>query len=166
MNLEAIRTLIDYNYGEHRTVWNDCIMQLTEEQFTRDSRSSHGSIHAEVVHVMNGDWWWIERAQGKSPQSQPKAAEFPTRAIIRARWDEVEAEVRGFVDQLDEAALAAPVQYTTPKGEVIDNHVWKILLHLCNHGTIHRAEILAIAAQMGGPTFDLSFMRYLYGSRY
>jgi uncharacterized damage-inducible protein DinB len=49
---------------------------------------------------------------------------------------------------------------------VIDNHVWTILLHLCNHGLIHRAEIFAIAHQVGGPTFDLSMMRYLYDGRY
>jgi uncharacterized damage-inducible protein DinB len=166
MNPEFIQTLIDYNYGEHRKVWDNCVMQLTDEQFTHDSGYSHGSIHAEVVHIMNGEWWWISRAQGKSPQSQPKAAEYPTRADVRARWDEIEAEVRGFVSGLDEATLAAPVHYTTPKGDVIDNHVWKILLHLCNHGTIHRAEIMAISAGMGTPSFDLSFMRYITGGRF
>ena len=166
MTPEYIKTLIDYNYTEHHKVWDRCIMQLTDAQFTRDSGYSHGSIHQEVVHVMNGEWWWISRAQGQSPQSQPPVETYPTREIIRARWDEIEAEVRRFVDGLNADRLDSPVQYTTPRGEVIDNHVWKILLHLCNHGTIHRAEIMAIAAQIGGPTFDLSFMRYLYGSRY
>lgn len=166
MSLEYFKTLVDYNYAEHRKVWNDCVMQLSDEQFFHNSGYSHGSIHAEVVHVMSGDWWWISRAQGKSPQQGLKAADYPTRDVIRAHWDEIEAEVRGFVNGLDEAGLAAPVQYTNPKGEVIDNSVWAILLHLCNHGLIHRAEILAIAAQLGGPTFDLSLMRYLYSGRY
>jgi uncharacterized damage-inducible protein DinB len=166
MKPEYIRTLIDYNFGEHRKVWDNCIMQLSEEQFRRDTGYSHGSLYAEVLHVMSGEWWWISRAQGQSPQQHLSAADYPTREAIRVQWDRIEAEVRAFVDSLDEAGLDAPVQYTTPKGEVIDNHVWKILLHLCNHGTIHRAEIMAIAAQVGGPTFDLSLMRYLFGSRY
>ena len=100
MKLDYLKTMIDYNYAEHRKVWANCIMQLTEEQFTRDTGYSHGSIHADVVHVMSGEWWWISRAQGQSPQANYKTADFPTRESIRARWDEIEAEVRGFVAHL------------------------------------------------------------------
>jgi uncharacterized damage-inducible protein DinB len=166
MQTAYIQTLIDYNYGEHHKVWHDCIMQLSDDQFYRDTGYSHGSIHADVVHVMSGEWWWISRAQGKSPQANFQPADYPDRPAIRARWDEIEAEVRGFVNDLDEAKLACPVQYTTPQGEVIDNHVWRILLHMLNHGTVHRAEIMAMSHLVGGPTFDISMMRYLYGSRY
>ena len=59
MTPEYIQTLIEYNYAEHHKVWDQCIMQLTDEQFTGDSGYSHGSIHQEVVHVMNGEWWWM-----------------------------------------------------------------------------------------------------------
>ena len=166
MSLDYIKTFVEYNYYEHHKVWDDCVMQLTEEQFMRDSGYSHGSIHEQVVHVMNGEWWWISRAQGKSPQRQPGTDEYPTREIIRARWDEIEAEVRGFVNGLDETSFASPVQYTTPKGDVIDNTVWQILLHMLNHCTIHRAEIMAISDMVGGPSFDLSFMRWRTNGRY
>ena len=166
MKLDYLKTMIDYNYGEHRKVWDGCITQLTDEQFQRDTGYSHGSIHDDVVHVMSAEWWWISRAQGKSPRAGYKAVDFPTRESIRVRWDEIEAEVRGFVDGLDNTTLGNPVQYTTPGGEVIDNYVWHILLHMLNHGTIHRAEIMAMSAMVGGQSFDLSLMRWLYGSRY
>jgi uncharacterized damage-inducible protein DinB len=166
MNLHYLNTLYDYHYWEQRRVWDDCVMQLSETQFMQDSGYSHGSIHAEVVHVMAGEQWWLARAKGESPQVQLQVANFPDRTSIRQQWDQVEAAMRAFISQLDETRLAAPVQYTTPKGEVIDNHVWAILLHVINHGTIHRAEILAIAHRLGGNTFDLSFMRWLKQGRY
>lgn len=166
MSLEIIRSFVDYNYGEHRKVWDLCVMQLSEDQFRQESGYSHGSIHAEMVHVMNAERWWLLRAQGQSPLSQPEIDAYPTRESIRSRWDEIEAEMRAFVDGLDETSLFAPVQYTTPKGEVIDNSVWQILLHLLNHGTIHRAEIMAISHLVGGPTFDISYMRWAYDGRY
>ena len=166
MSLDYIRTFVDYNYDEHHKVWDQCVMKLSEAQFRQDSGYSHGSIRAELVHVMNGEWWWISRAQGKSPQTQPGLEIYPTREAIRTRWDSIEAEVRSFVSEMDEEKFASPVQYTTPRGEVIDNYVWQILLHMLNHSTIHRAEIMAISDMIGGPSFDLSFMRWRYGSRY
>ncbi len=166
MDLQHLSTLYDYHYWELRRVWDDCVMQLSEAQFQQDSGYSHGSIHAEVVHVMAGEAWWLARAKGESRREQFKIADFPDRASIRQQWDAVESDMREFIQQLDTESLAAPVQYTTPAGDVIDNHVWAILLHVINHGTIHRAEIMAIAHRLGGNTFDLSFMRWLKQGKY
>lgn len=166
MTPDVIRTLLDYHYAEQHKVWQDCILQLEEVQFLYDSHYSHGSIRDSLVHVLNGEWLWLERAQGRSPVTRHDASDFPDRAALGARMDEIEAEVRAFAAGLDDAGLAAPVQYTTAQGERIDNRVWHILLHIPNHGLIHRAEIMALSDRMGGPSFDLSLMRWLYNGRY
>ncbi len=166
MTPDIVRTLLDYHYAEQHKVWQDCILQLEEVQYIYDMDYSHGSIRDCLVHMLNGEWWWLERARGRSPVTRQPASDFPDRVAVGARMDAIEAEVRAFAGGLDAAGLAAPVQYSTPEGERIDNHVWHILLHIANHGLIHRAEIMAMSARMGGPSFDLSLMRWLYNGRY
>ena len=166
MTPEIIHTLLDYHYAELRKVWQDCVLQLDDQQYFHDLGYSHGSIHECLTHVLHAECWWLARARGRSPRSRLSGSDFPDRMALRARMDEVEAEVRAFAGALDAAGLAAPVQYSTPEGERIDNRVWHILLHIANHGLIHRAEIMAMSHRLGGPSFDLSLMRWLYDGRY
>ncbi|MCE2489241.1 MAG: DinB family protein [Anaerolineae bacterium] len=166
MTLDIVRTLLDYHYGEQHKVWQDCVLQLDEAQYLHDSKYAHGSIRDCLLHVLNGERTWLARARAAAAATPHAAADFPDRAALGARFAEVEAEVRAFADGLDEAGLAAPAPYISVAGERIDNRVWHILLHIANHGLIHRAEIMATSAAMGGPSFDLSLMRWLYKGRY
>ena len=166
MTPDIIRTLLDYHYGEQRKVWQDCVLQLDETLYLQDTGYSHGSIHETLLHVLNGEQTWLARARGDAAATPHAAEEFPDRATLGLRFAGVEAEVRAFADGLDEAGLAAPAPYLSAAGEQIDNRVWHILLHIANHGLIHRAEIMAMSARMGGPSFDLSLMRWLYKGRY
>lgn len=166
MTPDIIRTLLDYHYGEQQEVWQDCVLQLDEAQYLHDSKYAHGSIRDCLLHVLNGERTWLARARGDGAASPLAAEEFPDREALGLRFAAVEAEVRAFADSLDEAGLAAPARYISAAGEQIDNRVWHILLHIANHGLIHRAEIMAMSARMGGPSFDLSLMRWLYKGRY
>lgn len=166
MTPEIVRTLLDYHYGEQHKVWHNCVLKLEPAQYVYDTQYSHGSIRETLLHVLNGEWTWLERARGRSPVPNFSADDLPQRAALGEKLAEVEAEVRAFAGGLDEAGLAAPAQYVSPAGELIDNRVWHILLHVANHGLIHRAEIMAMSARMGGPSFDLSLMRWLYDGRY
>ena len=38
---------------------------------------------------------------------------------------------------------------------------WQVLLHVVNHGTDHRGQILRILHDFGAPTFDQDLMGYL-----
>lgn len=166
MTPDIVRTLLDYHYAEQHKVWQQCILKLEPVQYVYNSKYSHGSIRDTLIHVLNGEWAWLERARGRSPAPNFSDADLPERAELGEKLEQVEAEVREFADGLDEAGLAAPAPYVSAAGEHIDNRVWHILLHIANHGLIHRAEIMAMSARMGGPSFDLSLMRWLYDGRY
>src|SRR5271156_6161507 len=66
MNVEDFRRLYDYNsWANHRTL--DACAPLSEEQFTRDLRSSFRSLRDTMVHISWAEWLWLERWQGRSP---------------------------------------------------------------------------------------------------
>ena len=159
--LDHIKMLYDYHYWVNRLVWNTSIVALTEEQFYRPLEYSMGSIHNQVVHMMSAEWNWFSRLNGVSPKAMLDPADYPTRETVRAKWDDIEAVVRGYINALDESVYEATFSYTTMAGAPYTNKVIDILLHVINHGTDHRAQILAMIHSMGAPTTAQDIILYL-----
>jgi uncharacterized damage-inducible protein DinB len=160
MNAAYFRRMIDYTYWAHHKVW-DCIVELNDEQFTRPCNYSIGSLHQQVVHTMGAEWLWLQRVRGVSPDAFLRPEDFPTRADVRARWDEVEAGWRAFVAALADDQLEQSIEYTSINGNVRRSQVlWEGLAQIINHATDHRAQILALIHQLGGRTVAQDFVFY------
>lgn len=154
--LELIRTQIDYNYGLYRRVW-DSISTLTDEQFIQEIDYSHGSIRNQMMHVTVVDKRWLLGLQ-ENPDARAfslSPSDYPTRESVRALWDGVSKDVIDYVVGLDEAGLAR-----TPQG--MGGPAWQVLVHMVNHGTDHRAQILRALHDFGAPTFDQDLILYLW----
>lgn len=162
MNTEQVRKLFDYSFWAHRRVW-ECVEPLTESQFTRPSDYSIGSIHDQVVHTMSAEWLWLSRINGVSPESLYLTADYPTRAAIRAKWDEIEADWCAYLDTLQDHQLSDVLTYISLKGKATRHSpLWEVLTHLVNHGTDHRAQTLALIHQVGGKTVEQDFIFYAW----
>lgn len=160
MNLETIQMFYDYNYWAHRLVWN-CVTQLEDEAFYRPLDYSIGSIHSQLVHTMGAEWIWFSRLQGSSPTSILQNDDYPTQGAIRAKWDAIEADVRQFLGKLDTKRLLGKFSYHNTQGFAYEDSVVGVLIHVVNHGTDHRAQMLAMCHQLGGPTIEQDLIAYL-----
>ena len=155
-----LETLIDYNYSEHRKLWQH-IMALDEAVFLQESGYSIGSLQREIVHIIRADRLWFSRGIGLAdPDLLPY--ETTSREDIRAAWDHLESDIRAYVAESDEAILEERMQYTAKSGELISRKRWEMLMHLVNHGSVHRAEICAIFHMLGHTlNFEVSFRQFL-----
>lgn len=161
ITLELLKTLYDYNYWAHRLVWDNSVMALSEHDFVRPLAYSIGSIHNQVVHTMSAEWIWTSRLGGTNPEAMLDPADFPTRAEVRTRWDEIEQEVRTFVNGLTDEDLNRRFTYQTTSGKQYSQSVAEVLLHVVNHGTDHRAQTLAMLHHLGAPTVEQDLIFYL-----
>jgi uncharacterized damage-inducible protein DinB len=159
MDVITIRQLVDYNYAAHRKVWT-CIEALTDEQFVRDYEYSVGSVRNQVVHTMSAERLWLYRLQGES-LGMLNYEEFPTRALVRSQWDNIERDIRSYADSLTNTQLGETIAYRGLKSDSFTNMRWEMLVQLVNHGTDHRAQILALLYQLGAPTVAQDWMFYL-----
>ncbi len=155
-----LKTLTDYNYGEHRQLWQT-IATLDDATFLQDPGYSIGSIQHEVVHIIRADRLWLSRAMGAAD-----VALLPTETVdrgeIRETWDRLEQDVKAFLDGLSDQELQQSVTYINAKGQTQTRRVFELLLHLCNHGTVHRAEMCAVLHMLGHTIdFDVSLRRFL-----
>ncbi len=122
---------------------------LTEAQLHQVQGHGWGDIHATLVHLMSSEWVWLQRWHGTSPKSHLDKAEYPTLPVLKKRWREVEAEMRGFVGAQNSASLQRPITYKNFRGETFDVPLWQMLVHIVNHETHHRGELAAMYALMG-----------------
>lgn len=156
---DLVHQHIDYNYWAHRRIW-DYVMQLNDAQFMKPLDYSQGSIHNQIVHTIWAEDVWLSRILGRDNPVYT-ATDYPNRAAIRARWDDIEQAMRQTIATMDDDALSRVVTYANSKGQIFEQTVLQILLHLVNHGTDHRAQTLAMMHTLGAETIDQDLIAYL-----
>lgn len=69
--------------------------------------------------------------------------------------------MRAYLDSLRVSDLTGLVRYTNTKGVAFENILWKILLHVVNHGSQFRAEAGVLLAEYGHSPGDLDLILYV-----
>lgn len=147
MNVEDFRRLYDYNsWANHRTL--DACTPLSEEQFTRDLRSSFRSVRDTLVHIFLVEWLWLERWHGRSLNTYPPATDFPTLESVCRRWTEIERNLLDYIASLTQEDLDRVIAHNTTAGVPQAAPLWQMLQHLVNHGTYHRGQVATMLRQL------------------
>jgi uncharacterized damage-inducible protein DinB len=111
--------------------------------------------------MMSATQRWIIRLKQAPIQPHLAFEDFNTCAETKAKWDELRAEAMDYVNSLSERDLDTIVRWELPARNLIaENAHWEILLHVANHATDHRAQILAMLNQHFGietPEQDMLF---------
>ena len=157
--LETIKLLYDY------TKWADtrmfeAVTKLAPEAWTKDLGSSLKSARDTVVHLVSAQWIWVSRWKGQSPPGMFAAAEFPTQASIRDRWEPLAAELGAFVRAQTEESVAKPLTYKNLKGESFTYPLGQLMLHAVNHSTYHRGQVTTLIRQLGGQPLSSDLVVY------
>lgn len=158
MFANAVRHFFDYHFAENRSMWDAYITPLSQEQFTHKVGYSIGSVRDQIVHLMSADDIWFSGLRGLEIPDWLNPADFDDRDTLRAHWDALEQTMRDYLAALsDELLLEKPLE-----GEDENLIVWQVLLHVVNHGTDHRAQILRLLHDMGVKTVSQDYIFYVY----
>jgi uncharacterized damage-inducible protein DinB len=159
MNADAFRHFYEYHFTENRKIWDRYISPLSQVEFTQEVDYSHGSVRDQIVHLMSVDDTWFSGLRGVEIPQPLNPANFDDREIIRFYWDNVEQNMRGYLAELRDDVL-----FTKPfaDGEDKDLILWQVLLHVVNHGTDHRAQILRQLNDLGVKTESQDYIFYVY----
>ena len=158
MNADAFRHFFEYHFKENHSLWECYITQLSHEQFIEDVDYSHGSIRDQIVHLMNVDRTWFTGLRGGKIPEPLNPASFSDREAIRHLWDKIEQEMCEYLDSLsDDMLLEQPLE-----GEDKKLYTWQVLLHVVNHGTDHRAQMLRVLNDFGIKTTSQDYIFFVY----
>jgi uncharacterized damage-inducible protein DinB len=158
MNTNAFSHLYDYHFAENRKIWDKYISSLTQEQFTKEMNYAQGSVREQVLHLIDVDEAWFCDLSGADFLPPLAEEEMNDLGVIRARWDKVERMMRDYLEGLaDENLTEKPLQ-----GEDANLILWQVLLHVANHGTDHRAQLLRYLNDLGAETESQDYIFYVY----
>jgi uncharacterized damage-inducible protein DinB len=160
MNAHALRHFYNYHFAENRKIWDSYVMPLTNDQFTQNVDYSHGSVREQIIHLMSVDEAWFSDLGAVEIIDSFDPSQVEDRQSLRAHWDEVERQMRQYLAGLEDDTLTdKPLE-----GEDKNLILWQVLLHVVNHGTDHRAQLLRLLNDMGIETNDQDYIFYVYGN--
>ena len=142
--MKLVTTLFDYSNWAFDRVWS-CADQLTDTQFCFETDYSNGSIRNQFIHVMSATARWIQRLQRVPLSPHMQYEDYPTIQSVKKEWPAFVREVGQYLDSLDQKQLHEVIDWEISKRNMQSkNECQEILLHLFNHATDHRSQMLAM----------------------
>jgi len=156
MTAADVRTHIRYSGWASRRLLQ-VALALTDEDLSRDMSVSHKSILNTLGHIHFADRIWFSRVV--DPAIEVYRSGLPPEGSLEEKWSEVQKRWEDWADSLSDADLERVVSYTSTEGKPFQTPLWQILLHVVNHATLHRGQVMAMLRQLGvpPPATDLIF---------
>ena len=147
MDLETIQQLFAYNSWANQRTIAGC-ESISNEQFLQQVGGSFGSVRNTLAHIMDVEWLYHERWNGRAPTAFPKAENYGDLSQIKARWKTIDADVNYFVQALSAEDISQVIEYRNLKGVVLTHPLWETMQHMVNHSTYHRGQVTTLLRQL------------------
>jgi uncharacterized damage-inducible protein DinB len=125
------------------------IVSLTEEQQQQTIVSSFPSIHKTLLHIWDANTIWWQRLHNAEEIIVPSLTFHPTMKDIEKgllldnqKW--IDWVTAATVEELEEI-----LSYKSMRGDAFSQPVKEIVLHINNHGTYHRGQLITMLRQLG-----------------
>jgi uncharacterized damage-inducible protein DinB len=148
INRSTLLTHFDY------TLWAstkllDAAGRLLHEELTRDLRVSHTSVLGTLQHVFYADRIWLSRLEGRTLPSFADPDPGPTVDALKEHWPVVIKGLRDFVEYAPASLFEEELAFRRLNGDAQRMTHWKVFLHIVNHATLHRGQVMAMLRQLG-----------------
>jgi len=153
---ELLRSHFAYNtWANLRLV--DAAAKLPIEELTYDFRTADHSILDTLVHIFCAERLWLARFQG-APSTGFITDADRSLAVLQNDWPALDERWNLWLCGLSDEAANAPVSYKDMKGNPWTQVVYKLVLHVVNHGTHHRGQVAGFLRMLAHtpPPLDLS----------
>lgn len=121
----------------------DAVRALPPGELEKPTGISHHSILGTMTHLHFADWIWYTRV------AEPIEKPAETLEGLEREWPDLQQRWEGWCDGLSDADLARTIAYRSIRGYDGVASVEQIVLHLVNHGTLHRGQVMGMIRQLG-----------------
>jgi uncharacterized damage-inducible protein DinB len=158
MTLHEIKTLLAFNAWASNRIF-EATASMTADQYVKDMKSSLGSIHGTLVHMVGAEKLSLARWQGRT-EPLLAASDVPSREALIEVWEKTGLETAGFAGTLTDKKLQETFVLKTLKGEVFEFPLWQTFLHVVDHSTYHRGQVITLMRQQGVTPPSTGLLRF------
>lgn len=142
------------------------LSKVTPADYDAPGCSGNGSIRQTLAHLLTtqlGWFSWFDKSmtiqQSLSVRISPE--EIASVAVASARWREIDEKTKKCIESLSEEKARAVWPVNLPSGRSFSLPLWKMMLHVANHGTHTRAQIVAAVRRLGVDPGSYDMVNYL-----
>ena len=144
MTTAEIRTHLRYSgWASQRLL--DAAKKLSPEDLTRNVGASHSSILGTLSHIHFADRIWYSRVVD------------PNEAVIREsnwatlekEWPAIQRKWEAWAEGLQDSDLGRMIACKSMDGIAYEVVAEKVVLHLVNHDSLHRGQVMGMIRQLG-----------------
>lgn len=160
---EALLWDLQYSEWANRKLMDVC-WTLTRAELNRDLGSSHKNVISTLRHIYYAERVWLWRLR---TDAMPRAIEIGDQSLFRdpdpepgllelkERWPDISSGLTQQVESLPEADLDSDLR--GPDAAITK---WKLLLHIVNHSTLHRGQVVSMVRQLGKKPPNVDVMSF------
>jgi uncharacterized damage-inducible protein DinB len=145
---ELLQQYAGYTLWAHQKL-APVISSLSEEQLHRQINSSFSSIYLTMLHLWDAESMWYQRVKLQEIVIRPSDGFTGIFAELNQKMIAQSQQWKDWVDNATEAALQHEFIYQNTKKERFKQPVYQTLLHIANHATYHRGQLITILRQVG-----------------
>lgn len=125
-----------------------CLLKLPEELLNKEIPSSFSTIHTTLMHVWDAERIWWERLTLKEVKFAPLSFQGSTNDIARGLLEQ-DGLWASWLAETPEDALNELFSYRNSRGEPFEQPLSHVVMHLFNHGTYHRGQLVTMLRHCG-----------------
>ena len=142
------------------TLLLDHLATLPAADYTKEvSAFGFPTIHAQVIHILNCEAFWIHILQAL-PFEDEDPARFPTVADARTLQRTVSLKTQNYLSRLSELHLNGNMQLHFSDGDTAVRTPALVLHHLLTHAFHHKGQIVAMCRILGHPAPDTDLNQF------
>ncbi|MBZ5632679.1 MAG: DinB family protein [Acidobacteriia bacterium] len=144
MTPAEIRTHLKYStWASQRLL--DAVKKLNPDDLTRNVGVSHGSILGTLSHIHFADRIWYSRVVDPN---EPVIRESDL-ATLEKEWPAIQRKWEVWAEGLQDTDLGRMVPCKSMEGVAYEVAAEKTVLHLVNHNSLHRGQVMGMIRQLG-----------------
>ena len=163
--LETLRYFYRYNDWAMEKVLL-ALEKIRPNDWDAQGCSGHGSIRRTLAHLFNTQAGWfawfdgtLDVASALKPLYAPDEITDATNA--RDKWAPISRRTSTLLARLTESEIQKEWSWSVPNVNTGSAILWHMMLHVANHGTHTRAQIVAAIRRLGYEPGVVEMMAYL-----
>lgn len=144
---ELLKQYAAYNSWASKLIF-DVILKLKEEEHQKEVPSSFNSLYKTVLHMWDAESAWWQRMKLHDRLVIPSENFKGTMTDVVNGLQQQSKQWEDWIANASDMAIDHVFQYHNSKKEQFKQPIYQMLLHVFNHGTYHRGQLINMLRQL------------------